>query len=100
MTTETGTRTELGGTGDRALGQGLDATLKAALAAVAMTGALFAVAGCAAYDARVGGSVAIGGAVAVANLYALARLLNGVLAGRGPLWGVLAAGKVAALLGG
>jgi hypothetical protein len=81
---------------------GNDASMNAAIWAVAGTAVVLSLAGIAAYGARAGLGVAIGGAIATANLWAFARIGQAFITRQGNTapWAVIAAVKLVVLLGG
>jgi hypothetical protein len=87
----------------------LDARLLSALLAVALSGALMAVAAFFVWGRRLAVSVEVGGAIAASNLYVISRIGHAMVAtgqsgGVGEVsaaaWGVLALGKMLLLVGG
>lgn len=82
--------------------EGNDASMKAAILSVAITGAVLALGALAAYGGRAALGVAIGGAIATANLAVFARIGQAFVSRRGNTapWAVIAVVKLVALLGG
>jgi hypothetical protein len=83
-------------------GGGLDQTLKAAIRAVFLTGAVFAIGGAVLADLRFGLGVLFGGVIAGVNLVVLARVVKAFLdnTGRAAPWVVVGILKLTFLLGG
>jgi hypothetical protein len=88
-------------------GGGLDARMRMALVAVALTGGVETVCAAAFVDLSAAFSVALGAALAVGNLWALARIVVALLPGDADVaqsqsrvgWAILAAVKMVGLLG-
>lgn len=80
----------------------LDAGVRAAMIAVAVSASVLAAAAFVAFDARTAGGVAVGGGFALANLWAFARIGEAFLSRRGAAapWTVFAMLKMAGLFGG
>jgi hypothetical protein len=73
--------------------------IKPALLTVAIAGGALTLGALGFYGLRPGASVGLGALVAAGNLYALARIVDGVVARKSPVWGALGFVKIAALLG-
>jgi hypothetical protein len=82
--------------------EGNDAPMKAAILAVAITGAVLALGALAGYGARAAIGVAVGGVLATLNLLVFARIGQAFVSQRGNSapWALIAVVKLIALLGG
>ena len=76
----------------------VEPALSRALWAVAICGALLALASLSIFNVRAGLSVLVGAAIGVINLFVLARSVSRLLAGGGASWGVVVVIKLLGLL--